>query len=109
MNSHHVLHLRGGRCGRWGHNGLPDEAVLLEDGVLQGQVVPPVDQQLVLEVLRGVEVLARRLVAIAPTLQEKMYNILVTVVVAAVVVVVLVVQLLLPRKGKVHGAMAFCN
>jgi len=41
---------------------------LLGEGVLEGEVVPPVDQQLVLQVLRGVEVLASRLLAVAPAL-----------------------------------------
>lgn len=74
--------------------GLPDQAVLLQNGVLQRQVVAAVDEQLkkeyifnlygkllyfrshlipylVLEVLRWVEVLARRLVPVAPTLEWK--------------------------------------
>ncbi len=48
-----------------------DEPVLLEDGVLERQVVAPVDQQLVLQVLRRVEVLARRLVAVTPALKQE--------------------------------------
>ena len=42
---------------------------LLGESVLQRQVVPPVDQQLVLQVLRRVEILARWLLTVAPTLQ----------------------------------------
>ena len=42
---------------------------LLGESVLQRQVVPPVDQQLVLQVLRGVEILARWLLTVAPTLE----------------------------------------
>jgi len=41
---------------------------LRHEGVLEGQVVPSVDQQLVLQVLGGVEVLAGRLLAVAPSL-----------------------------------------
>jgi hypothetical protein len=37
--------------------------------VLESQVIAPVDQQLVLEVLRWVKVFARRLLTVAPTLQ----------------------------------------
>ena len=48
---------------------------LLGEGVLEGEVVPPVDQQLVLQVLRGVEVLASRLLAVAPALQSSMCEI----------------------------------
>ena len=42
---------------------------LLGESVLQGEVVPPVDQQLVLQVLRRVEILARWLLTVAPTLE----------------------------------------
>ena len=48
---------------------------LLGEGVLEGEVVPPVDQQLVLQVLRGVEVLASRLLAVAPALQSSICEI----------------------------------
>jgi len=41
---------------------------LLGESVLQGEVVPPVDQQLVFQVLRRMEILARRLLTVAPTL-----------------------------------------
>ena len=54
-----------------GHNRLAwSHAHLQHQGVLQRQVVASVDQQLVLEVLRRVEVLAGRLLSIAPTLQS---------------------------------------
>ena len=42
---------------------------LLGESVLQGEVVPPVDQQLVFQVLRRMEILARRLLTVAPTLK----------------------------------------
>ena len=42
---------------------------LLGESVLQRQVVPPVDQQLVLQVLRRVEILARWLLTVASTLE----------------------------------------
>ena len=45
-------------------------AHLQHQGVLQGQVVPSVDEQLVLEVLRRVEVLAGRLLSVAPALKS---------------------------------------
>ena len=48
---------------------------LLGEGVLEGEVVPPVDQQLVLQVLRRVEVLARRLLSVAPALQSSICEI----------------------------------
>ena len=48
---------------------------LLGEGVLEGEVVPPVDQQLVLQVLRGVEVLASRLLPVAPALQSSICEI----------------------------------
>ena len=47
---------------------------LLGEGVLQGEVVPPVDQQLVLQVLRRVEILARRLLPVAPALKGDLYS-----------------------------------
>ena len=43
---------------------------LLGESILQGEVVPPVDQQLVFEVLRWMEILARGLFTVAPTLQH---------------------------------------
>ena len=46
---------------------------LLGESVLQRQVVPPVDQQLVLQVLRGVEILARWLLTVAPTLEFRLH------------------------------------
>ena len=48
---------------------------LLGEGVLEGEVVAPVDQQLVLQVLRGVEVLASRLLTVAPALQSSICEI----------------------------------
>ena len=48
---------------------------LLGEGVLEGEVVPPVDQQLVLQVLRRVEVLASRLLPVAPALQSSICEI----------------------------------
>lgn len=51
------------------HHGRPDVAHLLHERVLEGQVVPAVDEQLVFEVLRRVEVFAGWLVAVAPTLE----------------------------------------
>lgn len=44
------------------------DAHLLHDGVLEGEMVPAVDQQLVLEMLGRVEVFARGLLTIAATL-----------------------------------------
>jgi len=41
---------------------------LLCESILQSEVVPSVDQQLVFEVLRRVEILARRLLSVAPAL-----------------------------------------
>jgi len=41
---------------------------LLSEGVLEGEVVPAIDEQLVLEVLRRVEVLAGRLLPVTPAL-----------------------------------------
>jgi len=41
---------------------------LVGEGVLQGQMVTPIDQQLVLEVLRRMEVFAGRLLAVATSL-----------------------------------------
>ena len=46
---------------------------LLGESVLQRQVVPPVDQQLVLQVLRRVEILARWLLTVAPTLEFRLH------------------------------------
>ena len=43
---------------------------LLRQRVLQGEVVPPIDEQLVLEVLGRVEVLARWLLPVTPTLRR---------------------------------------
>ena len=43
---------------------------LLGESILQGEVVPSVDKQLVFEVLRRVEILARRLLPVAAPLQE---------------------------------------
>ena len=57
---------------------------LLGEGVLEGEVVPPVDQQLVLQVLRGVEVLASRLLAVAPALQSSMREIFSVILVSKV-------------------------
>lgn len=57
-----------GRHGRV-HHGRPDVAHLLHERVLEGQVVPAVDEQLIFQVLRRVEVLAGRLVAVAATLE----------------------------------------
>ena len=51
---------------------------LLGEGVLEGEVVPPVDQQLVLQVLRRVEVLASRLLPVAPALQSSTCEIFVS-------------------------------
>jgi len=41
---------------------------LLSESILQREVVPSVDQQLVFQVLRRVEILARRLLTVAPAL-----------------------------------------
>ena len=40
----------------------------MSEGVLEGEVVPAIDEQLVLEVLRRVEVLAGRLLPVTPAL-----------------------------------------
>ena len=42
---------------------------LLSESILQREVVPSVDQQLVFQVLRRVEILARRLLTVAPALK----------------------------------------
>ena len=44
---------------------------LLHERVLEGQVVLAIDEQLFLEVLRRVEVLARRLLAVTPALRRE--------------------------------------
>lgn len=56
----------GQLCGRWLQQGLQGQ--LLHNGILQGQVVSAVDQQLVLQVLRRMEVFAGRLLTVATTL-----------------------------------------
>ena len=44
--------------------------VLLENGVLQGQVIAAVYQQLVFQMLRRMEVFARRRVSVTPSLEK---------------------------------------
>ena len=57
-----------------GSRHLPRDYLLLHllgESILQREVVPSVDQQLVFEVLRGVEILARWLLTVAPALQRR--------------------------------------
>lgn len=44
---------------------------LCHEGIFQGQVITAVDEQLVLEMLRRVEVLTGRLLPVTPTLHTK--------------------------------------
>ena len=54
---------------------------LLGESILQGEVVPSVDQQLVFQVLRRVEILARRLLTVAPALKLHLCQIIFSLVV----------------------------
>lgn len=47
---------------------------LLYERILQRQVIPPIDEQLILEMLRRVEVLAWWLFPVTPTLEPKTEN-----------------------------------
>lgn len=58
------------------HQRLPrGQPHLLHQRILQRQVIASVDQQLVLQVLRRVEILAWRLVSVTPSLQQQIHNV----------------------------------